>query len=137
MPNVIEHNDEQNRSRREEEHITERHQYNRNIDNNLAELASFIKHDAPTFTMSQVLAGAIAILSIAGSLIATWTSLNSQITTIKVSTDLIFAQISKDQNQSNLMTQEFRSKIDVNLKELSDKIEDMNLNISQLNNKRK
>jgi beta-lactamase regulating signal transducer with metallopeptidase domain len=89
-------------------------------------LESSIPAPATTFTITQVLAGLFAVVTIVGSLVATWTTLNTQITTLKVSSDLIFQQISKDQLAANNTIIEFRNRIDENLKDISDKIDNLN-----------
>ena len=123
---------------KQEEHITERRKFNQISDRDLKEIASYIREEVPaanaaqTFTISQVSAAMFAILTIVGSLVSTWVSLNSQITTLKVSTDLIFSQISRDQATANLMTIEFRNRVDETLKELSNKMDVIDSSISQL-----
>lgn len=90
-------------------------------------------NSSSTFTISQALTTLFAILTILGSLVSIYVSLNSQVTTLKVSTNLIFQQISKDQISSNLIIQDFKTKTDQNLKEITTKIEAL----SQTNKKSK
>jgi uncharacterized protein HemX len=95
-----------------------------------------------TYTISQILAGFAIVMTLGGSLVATWVGLNNQITAQKVSTELIFTQIHKDMDQMIVDNKELRTKQDQQLtqvqtmiKEISNRVDELDSTINQLYNK--
>lgn len=92
-----------------------------------------------TFTLTQVLAGMFAIMGIIGSVLATWVNFNNQITTMKVSTDLLFDQIQKAYIKFDQEKKEYHNKsegsfdkLKVDIIKLSDRIESVDSSVNQL-----
>jgi len=96
----------------------------------------------PLYTLPQILGALFAILTIGGSLLAAWTNLNNQITTLKVSTDLIVAQIHKDLNIHETSDKALGARIDghisqtqIAIDKLTNRLGDLDGTVNQLYNR--
>ena len=104
--------------------------------NNIEQVNNNVEKPKPkepiTYNIFQVITSILGIITLVGGVIVAWINMNNQITTLKVSTDLTFSQIAKDQAVANASSNEFRSKITEDIKNVSNKIESLDNTITQL-----
>lgn len=95
-----------------------------------------------TFTVSQILGALFAILTIGGSVLATWVNINNQITSQKVSTDLTIGQLQKDISDQKDANKELHMKMDNivaqiqgSIDKLTNRVEELDNTVNQLYNR--
>lgn len=96
-----------------------------------------------TFTLPQLATGLFALLTVIGGAVGTWSTLNSQITAQKVSTELSIEQIHKDLTILEKSDKDSHAKLDnamthfqTSIKELNDRDNELDSTVTQLFNSR-
>jgi len=100
------------------------------------------KGDQITFTLTQIATGLLAILTIGGGMLGAWGTLNSQIASQKVATDLIIEQLHKDVTALEGSNKDNQSKMDnitttiqSSIKELTNRVVELDNTVNQLYNR--
>jgi hypothetical protein len=88
--------------------------------------------EQPTYNIFQVISVILGAITLVGGVIVAWINMNNQITTLKVSTELTFSQIAKDQAIANASNLEFRNKTLDEMKALGNKLESLDNTLTQL-----
>ncbi len=87
-----------------------------------------------TFTVPQILGALFAILTIGGSVLATWVNINNQITSQKVSTDLTIGQLQKDISDQKDANKELHVKMDSIVSQIQGSIDKLTNRVEELDN---
>lgn len=115
------------------------------IDNNnhvAIDDASVHKGDQLTFTLPQIATGLIALITFVGAILGAWGTLNSQITSQKISTDLTLEQMRKDITDITITDKESQQKMDnitlhiqTSIKELTSRVVELDSSVNQMYNR--
>ena len=87
-----------------------------------------------TFTIPQILGALFAVLTIGGSVLATWVNINNQITSQKVSTDLTIGQLQKDISDQKDTNKELQTKMDNIVGQIQGSIDKLTHRVEELDN---
>lgn len=100
------------------------------------------KGEQLTFTLPQIATGLFALITFVGAILGAWGTLNSQIASQKVSTDLTIEQMQKDITLLTTNNKDTQSKIDsitneiqVSIKELTARVAELDNTVNQLYNR--
>jgi hypothetical protein len=85
-----------------------------------------------TFTLPQMATGLFALLTVIGGAFGTWSTLNSQMTSQKVSTDLTIEQLHKDIAILEKSDKDAHAKLDTTITQFQASIKDLNTRDNEL-----
>lgn len=87
-----------------------------------------------TYTITQILSGLVVIITLSGSLIGAWVSINNQLATQKVSTELIIDQMKKDLESQKTATKDTEKSIADTKVEIASSFKELMQHVEQLDN---